>query len=134
MPIVDETVTSEVIPMIDEVARQTGATVVDLHTPTEGKVYLTYDYVHPWTEGTTLMARHIAPAIDPNVELPETESGFWQRVEEFDRTDRAVTSAITYTAWSLLEIRKSRGSKGMMVSSVKPRVRYSRLSRKSRIT
>ena len=79
-------------------ARQTGATVVDLHTPTEGKVYLTYDYVHPWTEGTTLMARHIAPAIDPNVELPVTESGFWQRVEEFDRTDRAVTSAITYTA------------------------------------
>ena len=97
MPIVDETVTSEVIPMIDEVARQTGATVVDLHTPTEGKVYLTYDYVHPWTEGTTLMARHIAPAIDPEVVLPETEAGFWQRIEGFDRTDRAVTSAITYT-------------------------------------
>lgn len=91
MSIVDETVTSEIIPKIDEVARQTGATVVDLHSPTEGKVYLTYDYVHPWNEGTILMARHIAPAINPEVVLPEVEPGFWQRIEEFDRTDHAVS-------------------------------------------
>lgn len=90
MPIVDETITSEIIPMINEVARQTGATVVDLHRPTEGKVYLTYDYVHPWNEGTILMARLIAPAINPEVVLPEVEAGFWQRVEDFDRTDYVV--------------------------------------------
>lgn len=52
MPIVDKTVKEEIIPMIDEIASQTGATVVDLHTPTEGKVYLTYDYVHPGAAGT----------------------------------------------------------------------------------
>ncbi|GEM_PF-657485 len=101
MPIVDETVTSEIIPLIDEVARQTGASIVDLHRPTEGKVYLTYDYVHPWTEGTTLMARHIAPAIGPTVELPDIEAGFWQRVEDFDRTDRVVIPAANRSASDL---------------------------------
>lgn len=91
MPIVDKTVTEEIIPMIDEIAAQTGATIVDLHTPTEGKVYLTYDYVHPGVKGTTLMARHIAPAVNPEVVLPEVEAGYWQRVEEFDRTHYAIT-------------------------------------------
>lgn len=98
MPIVDKTVKEEIIPMIDEIASLTGATVVDLHTPTEGKVYLTYDYVHPGAAGTTLMARLIAPAVKPDVVLPDVLPGFWQRVEDFDRTCYAITKSDEHKA------------------------------------
>ena len=43
----DKVMTEEMMPMIDQVAKETGATVIDCHTPFEGKGYLTGDKIHP---------------------------------------------------------------------------------------
>lgn len=93
MPIVDKTVTSEIIPMIDQVAQQTGATVIDLHTQSEGKVYQTYDYVHPDVRGTTLIANTVYKAIKPEAKDPYMNPAYISNLYFFDRTDYAVNSS-----------------------------------------
>ncbi|MFV0468081.1 MAG: GDSL-type esterase/lipase family protein [Dysgonomonas sp.] len=93
MPIVDKTVTDEIIPKIDTIAAQTGATVIDLHTPTEGKVYQTYDYVHPDVRGTTLMANTNYKAIEPNAADPYMNPAYISNLTSFDRTDYVVSSS-----------------------------------------
>lgn len=93
MPIVDKTVTDEIMPMIDQIAAQTGATVIDLHNPTFGKVYQTYDYVHPDVRGTTLMANIIYKALEPGVAEPYMNPAYISNVDSFDRTDYVVTSS-----------------------------------------
>lgn len=93
MPIVDKTIVDEIIPMIDIVAAQTGATVVDLHTPTFGKVYQTYDYVHPDVRGTTLMANTIYKAIEPSAAEPYMNPAYISNLNSFDRTDSVVSSS-----------------------------------------
>ena len=87
MPIVDKTVREEVIPMIHIVAEETNATIVDLHTLTEGKVYQTYDFVHPDVRGTTLMADNICKAIKTDAIIPEMPQSYVTHIESFDRTD-----------------------------------------------
>ncbi len=54
---------TEEMPMIEALARELGLTVIDLHTPFVGKPELLPDRVHPNTEGATLMAKTIAPAL-----------------------------------------------------------------------
>ncbi|MGM9705788.1 MAG: GDSL-type esterase/lipase family protein [Prevotella sp.] len=87
MSIVDKTVREEMIPMIRTVADETGATLVDLHTLTEGKLYQTYDFVHPDVRGTTIMAQNICKAIKPDAVLPEVPQSYVTHIESFDRTD-----------------------------------------------
>ncbi|HNX53776.1 MAG TPA: hypothetical protein PKI68_08535, partial [Pontiellaceae bacterium] len=59
----ESVVVNEIIPMIDEIARQTGATVIDLHRPLSGKAGLFPDTVHPNAEGARLMAEAVFAAI-----------------------------------------------------------------------
>ena len=93
MPIVDKTVTTEIIPMINQVAQQTGATVIDLHTQSEGKVYQTYDYVHPDVRGTTLIANTIYKVLKPEASNPYMNPAYISNLYSFDRTDYAVHSS-----------------------------------------
>ena len=59
----DPIVVNEIIPMIDEIARQTGAKIIDLYRPLSGKAKLFPDTVHPNAEGARLMAEAVFTAI-----------------------------------------------------------------------
>ena len=61
-------VVNEIIPMIDEIARQTGAKIIDLHQPLLGKAKLFPDTVHPNAEGARLMAAAVFAAISAKVD------------------------------------------------------------------
>lgn len=52
----DQTIREEMIPMIRTVAKDTGTTIIDLHSAMEGKGDLFPDAVHPNDEGAKLMA------------------------------------------------------------------------------
>jgi lysophospholipase L1-like esterase len=56
-------VVNEIIPMIDEIARQTGAKIIDLYRPLSGRPELFPDTVHPNAEGARLMAAAVFAAI-----------------------------------------------------------------------
>ena len=49
--------------MIEALAKELTLTVIDLHTPFVGKPELLPDRVHPNTDGATLMAKTVAPAL-----------------------------------------------------------------------
>jgi lysophospholipase L1-like esterase len=59
----DPIVVNEIIPMIDEIARQTGAKIIDLYRPLSGRPELFPDTVHPNAEGAGLMAAAVFTAI-----------------------------------------------------------------------
>jgi len=59
----DPIVVNEIIPMVDEIARQTGARIIDLYRPLSGKAELFPDTVHPNAEGARLMAEAVFAAI-----------------------------------------------------------------------
>ncbi|NOU35252.1 MAG: hypothetical protein HOO88_00525 [Kiritimatiellaceae bacterium] len=61
----DPIVVNEIIPMINEIARQTGAKIIDLYRPLSGKAELFPDTVHPNAEGARLMAEAVFTAINP---------------------------------------------------------------------
>lgn len=61
-------VVNEIIPMIDEIARQTGAKIIDLYRPLSGKPELFPDTVHPNAEGARLMAAAVFSAITTKVD------------------------------------------------------------------
>ncbi len=59
----DPIVVNEIIPMINEIARQTGAKIIDLYRPLSGKPELFPDTVHPNADGARLMAEAVFSAI-----------------------------------------------------------------------
>ncbi len=59
----DKTVKGEVIPTVDRVAAKTGARVIDLYAPLDGKPELVPDKVHPNAAGATVMAEAIFAAL-----------------------------------------------------------------------
>lgn len=58
-----EVITSEIIPMIDEVAKKADVTIVDLYSALSGKNEFFPDGIHPNAEGSKLMAATVANAI-----------------------------------------------------------------------
>lgn len=59
----EATVTGEIIPRIKKVAEATGAKIIDLYTPFEGKPELVPDKVHPNAAGATVIAETVKAAI-----------------------------------------------------------------------
>ncbi len=59
----DSIIVNEVIPMIDQIAKKMGLTVIDLHTPTEGMKELFPDNIHPNPKGAAVLAREVYKAI-----------------------------------------------------------------------
>lgn len=57
------TVKGEIIPMIDDVSKQSGAKIIDLYEALKGKEQLVPDKVHPNAEGAGLIAASVAKAI-----------------------------------------------------------------------
>ncbi len=55
----DKTITEGVIPKAEQVAKETGAEVIDLYKPLSGKAKLFPDKIHPNAEGAGLMAAEI---------------------------------------------------------------------------
>ena len=56
---INETGVKEQIPMIQQIAAELGATVIDVHAATEGKDELFKDNVHPSTAGATIIAKTV---------------------------------------------------------------------------
>jgi acyl-CoA thioesterase-1 len=72
----DARVREGVIPVVDKVAKATGATVVDLYEPLKDKPKLLPDKVHPNAEGAKIIAQTLAGVIAPNAPPPpEEEAG-----------------------------------------------------------
>jgi lysophospholipase L1-like esterase len=59
----DKTIHDEIIPLVRQVAQDTGASVIDLNTPFAGKSELFPDTVHPHAAGAKAMAEVIYHAI-----------------------------------------------------------------------
>jgi len=56
---INEAGVREQIPMIQQIAAELGATVIDVHAATEGKDELFKDNVHPGTAGATIIAKTV---------------------------------------------------------------------------
>ena len=63
----DKAVRGEVIPLVDKVAKNTGAKVIDLYEPLKGKPELVPDKVHPNKDGAKVLAETISAAIQKKV-------------------------------------------------------------------
>ncbi len=61
--ITESVLVNEMRPLLYEVAEETGASIIDLYTPFQGKNELLPDGVHPNIEGLGIMAQEIAKAI-----------------------------------------------------------------------
>lgn len=71
LPVSDTTITNEIIPIIESVAKKTKSQIIDLHSPLLSKDDFVYDKVHPNKRGTTSMARIVAKAICPKRKFPK---------------------------------------------------------------
>ncbi len=80
----DRIITGEMIPIIREVAQETGSEIIDLHTPFEGRINLVFDKVHPNAKGTNAMAQIICKKICPECPVP---GGYFLQLASSDRTD-----------------------------------------------
>lgn len=70
LPVDDQLLVKEMMPMIDNISKATCADIIDLHTPLVGKDDCVYDKVHPNEKGTKIMARVIARKICPHRKFP----------------------------------------------------------------
>jgi len=59
----DELVRTEVLPYIDEIAKKTGSSIIDLYAPLSDKNQLFPDSIHPSKQGSKIMAEIIYNAI-----------------------------------------------------------------------
>jgi lysophospholipase L1-like esterase len=59
----DSIIKNEVIPKIDEIARETGVEIIKLYEPLSGKPELFPDKIHPNAEGAKLMSEEIYHAL-----------------------------------------------------------------------
>jgi sialate O-acetylesterase len=55
---------SDVIPKLKQIAKDSGATTIDLRTPLDGKKELFPDTIHPNAEGAAIIAKTVAAAIE----------------------------------------------------------------------
>jgi lysophospholipase L1-like esterase len=62
----DEVIKNEVIPLLDQVAKETGARVIDLYGALADRADLVPDKVHPNAEGAKLMAEAVRMVITAN--------------------------------------------------------------------
>jgi len=60
---INETNLKVEIPIIDQLAKETGSAIIDIHAALENKPALLPDHVHPNNEGAAVMARTIAAAL-----------------------------------------------------------------------
>jgi acyl-CoA thioesterase I len=57
--ITDSIVKNEIIPQVKKVAGKTGSKIIDLYKPFVGNSHLTYDGIHPNTEGAVFLAGEV---------------------------------------------------------------------------
>ena len=57
------TIRTEMVPIIDDVAKETGAQLIDLYAPLFEKPDLFADTVHPNAQGATVLAKTVYEAI-----------------------------------------------------------------------
>ncbi len=87
----DKVMTGDMMPMIDRVAEATGVTIIDCHSPFEGKAYLTGDKIHPNDNGYVLLANIIAHNIAPEADIPALPDDLFLQIAEYDKSDSGIT-------------------------------------------
>lgn len=88
----DKVMTEDMMPMIDQVAKETGVTIIDCHSPFEGKAYLTGDKIHPNDKGYVLLANIIARGIAPEADIPPLPEDLFLQIAEYDKSDSGVVT------------------------------------------
>jgi len=85
----EKVLTSEVIPMIDKVVKQNNATVIDLHTPTQGMPENYVDGLHPDEMGANVIARTVYKALTgkETTQGLQPYPGTATKWKDFDRYD-----------------------------------------------
>lgn len=87
-----DAVIREMMPILDEIASKSGATIIDLHTPFEDKTFLSDDGLHPNTDGAVYLARFVAQAVCPSCTIQDLPENILTKVYAQDRTDEKQTS------------------------------------------
>lgn len=100
----DNVITDEMMPLIQQVANETGSTIIDLHTPFSGKSYLADDKVHPNNKGYSFLAYLVAKAICPECNIPALPADLFIRITGFDRGDKFVQTASSVEGLNLTPI------------------------------
>jgi lysophospholipase L1-like esterase len=59
----DKTICEDIIPLIQQIAKDTNAPIIDIYTPLKDKPNLIPDKVHPNAQGATVMARAVKMSI-----------------------------------------------------------------------
>ena len=75
----NDVIQNELMPKIDEVAQQTGVSIIDLHTALSGDEQMFPDYVHPNAEGAKLIATTVSKVIAQSL---SPKSGSGSRVDD----------------------------------------------------
>lgn len=95
----DKVITKEVIPMINKVAGQVDAQVIDLHTPTENMPENFVDELHPNEQGAHVLAKVIYKTLTGKETAHEIQpfpglKGKWKGYERYDFTYKNKTAIV----------------------------------------
>ena len=119
----DSVIYNHVIPAIDSICSETGATLVDFYHPLIDSVHLFPDYIHPNATGAKVMAQIAYNKFIETDIIHQVETGFTYITsfksdkEEIAQKDNALLSWTTYNADSvLLEGKRVDNSGNKMVS------------------
>jgi lysophospholipase L1-like esterase len=96
----DKTIRDEMIPMIRDVADESGASVIDLHSALAGKADLFPDTVHPNDEGAKLMAAEIFRALTGKLPPEETSEPVAPAAGQQQARTKAFNLFPPYFAWN----------------------------------
>jgi acyl-CoA thioesterase I len=98
---INETViVNEIIPLIDSVAQETGAYIVDFHTPLVDSVELFPDYIHPNEQGSRAMAEIVLDRIIETDVVHSVETGYTLVTRLKSMTEHVIESDSAILSWT----------------------------------
>jgi acyl-CoA thioesterase-1 len=71
----DSLIVHDVIPLVDSVAAETGAALIDFYTALKDSVHLFPDFIHPDVEGSAVMARTVVDRFTETDVIRQSEKG-----------------------------------------------------------
>ncbi|HEY9248699.1 MAG TPA: GDSL-type esterase/lipase family protein [Rariglobus sp.] len=84
---INETVLREQLPLIKQVASETGAAIIDVHEVFTGRVDLLKDRVHPTEAGAAVLAKTVYAALTGRLFDGDVPDRFYSQWNGYERTD-----------------------------------------------